>query len=84
MIVPLDHAICEVQVVRQSLCVVFVDGRQVCAPLEWFPLLSVARPAQRDEFVIAADGMFVEWPALGEKVSAEFLLARRNTAVKER
>lgn len=80
MIVPLDPAICEVTIARSALCVEFVDGRTVCAPLEWFPLLSVAKPAQRDEFRIAKDGMSVSWPALGETISVEFLLARRQSS----
>lgn len=78
MIVPLDHSICEVTIERRGLCVEFSDGRTLCAPLDWFPLLSAARPAQREGVVIAADGLSIEWPHLGEKVSAEFLLARRN------
>jgi hypothetical protein len=82
MIVPLDHSICEVTIARQSLCVEFVDGRQVCAPLEWFPLLSAAAPADRDGFRIADDGLSVSWPRLGETVSAEFLLARRQSVAR--
>lgn len=82
MIVPLDHTICEVTIARQSLCVEFVDGRQVCAPLEWFPLLHAAHIPDRDEWVIAEDGLSVLWPALGEKVSADFLLARRQSVAK--
>lgn len=78
MIVPLDHTICEVILERSNLCVEFSDGRKLCAPLEWFPLLYAAKPTQRDGFEIADDGLSVEWPALGEKVSADFLLARRS------
>lgn len=80
MIVPLDHAICEVMFARQALCVEFADGRQLCAPLDWFPALAGAKPGERDEFVIAEDGMSVAWPALGEKVTADFLLALRYGA----
>ena len=79
MIVPLDHTICDVTIARQSLCVSFVDGRQVCAPLEWFPLLTAALIPDRDEWEIAEDGMSVAWPTIGEKVSADFLLARRQS-----
>ncbi|MFK4794647.1 DUF2442 domain-containing protein [Sphingobium sp. ZW T5_29] len=77
MIVPLDHTICEVRFERRSLCVEFGDGRSLCAPLEWFPILHAARGAQLDDFVIADDGMSVAWPALGEVVSSDFLLGRR-------
>ena len=82
MIVPLDHTICEVTIARQSLCVEFADGRQVCAPLEWFPLLSAACIPDRDEWEIAEDGLSVSWPALGERVSSDFLLARRQSVAK--
>lgn len=78
MIVPLDHTICEVSFTKHWLCVELVDGRTVTAPLEWFPLLHAAKPDQRTLFVIADSGLSVEWPVLGEKISADFLLARRN------
>lgn len=77
MIVPLDHSICEVTVQKRALCVELADGRTLCAPLEWFPILSAARPDRLGEFTIADDGMSISWPYLGETVSADFLLARR-------
>ena len=77
MIVPLDHTICDVRFERRALCVEFGDGRSLCAPLEWFPILNAARGSQLDDFVIAEDGMSVAWPDLGEVVSSEFLLGRR-------
>ena len=82
MIVPLDHTICSVMFARQSLCVEFADGRQLCAPLEWFPLLHAATIDKRDEFKIAEDGMSILWPELGERISADFLLARRQSVAK--
>lgn len=82
MIVPLDHTICAVAIARQSLCVELADGRTICAPLEWFPLLHAALIPDRDEWEIADDGMSVAWPALGEKVSADFLLARRQSVAR--
>jgi hypothetical protein len=82
MIVPIDHTIHDVTITRHSMCVELADGRQLCAPLEWFPLLSAAKPAQREEFVIAEDGLSVAWPTLGETVSADYLLARRQSVAK--
>lgn len=79
MIVPLDHTICEVTIGRKALCVEFADGRTLCAPLEWFPMLSAARTAMLEHFEIAPDGLSISWPNLGETVSADFLLARRST-----
>lgn len=80
MIVPLDHTICEVTIRKRALCVEFSDGRTLCAPLEWFPLLSAAKPAMLEEHEIADDGLSIAWPVLGETVSSEFLLARRSVA----
>lgn len=77
MIVPLDHTICDVRFERRSLCVELGDGRKLCAPLEWFPMLSAAKVDQLDGYRIADDGLSISWPELGETVSADFLLARR-------
>lgn len=82
MIVPLDHTICEVTITKRALCFELVDGRQVCAPIEWFPLLSVANIPDRDDWEIADDGLSVSWPGIGEKVSADFLLARRQSVAR--
>lgn len=80
MIVPLDHTICEVTVQKRALCVELCDGRTLCAPLDWFPLLDMARPVMLAKFEIAEDGLSIIWPDLGEVVSSEFLLARRSVA----
>lgn len=83
MIVPLDHTICEVTVQKRALCVEFSDGRTLCAPLEWFPLLSVAKPAMLELYEITDDALSIVWPDLGETVSSEFLLARRSVAPEQ-
>lgn len=80
MLVPLDHTIVSVMFARRSLCVEYADGRSVCAPLEWFPILQAATPAARDVWVIEVGGGAVAWPNLGERVSAEFFLAKRLPA----
>lgn len=80
MIVPLDHSICEVTLQRRALCVEFADGRTLCAPLEWFPMLSSAKSDRLEGFEIAEDGMSISWPDLGETISADFLLARRSNS----
>lgn len=78
MIVPLDHTIYDASVTRSKLCVELADGRSLCAPLEWFPLLNAAKPDCRENFEITDDGLFVHWPHLGERISVEFLMARRS------
>lgn len=77
MLATLDHSIAEVRIQRRTLCVELADGREVRAPIDWFPLLSVALPDEVNEHEIAEDLLSVSWPLLGERISAEFLLARR-------
>lgn len=78
MLVPLDHRVDTVIFARQSLHVRLMDGREVAAPLEWFPLLAAAPAPARDLFTVDGDGCTIIWPQLGERVSTNFLLARRG------
>ncbi len=78
MLVPLDPTIVDVMFARQSLCVDFADGRSICCPIEWFPILAAAPPSARDVYVIEVGGGAVAWPNLGERVTAEFFLAKRS------
>ncbi|AIT81615.1 hypothetical protein JI59_18520 [Novosphingobium pentaromativorans US6-1] len=73
---------CDVRFERRSLCVELGDGRLLCAPLEWFPILNAAKAGQLDGFEIAGDGLSISWPDLGETVSSDFLLARRTGSEK--
>jgi len=84
MIVPLDHTICEVTLQRHALCVELNDGRTLCAPLDWFPILEAVRRERLAGFVVADDGLSIAWPDLGETVSVEMLLARRSVAPSAR
>ena len=75
MMVPIDHRAVEVTFTRKSLSVELSDGRQIVAPLEWFPALHLATASRREHWQIASDGNIVEWPYLGERVSVQFLLS---------
>ena len=50
------------------------DGRSVGAPLSWFPRLQEGTQDQRKNWRVARDRMLVEWPDLGERLSAADLL----------
>ena len=45
--ISLDPVAVDVTVTGEALRVVLADGREVSAPLEWFPRLRDAAPAQR-------------------------------------
>jgi hypothetical protein len=50
------------------------DGREISAPLEWFPRLRDASPADRDTWRLIADGRGIHWLALDEDISERVLL----------
>ena len=63
-----------VEFVGDSICVVLADGREISAPLEWFPRLRDASEAQRLNWRLIGHGEGVHWPDLDEDVSVNALL----------
>jgi len=61
---------CDVAVLRVTLA----DGREISAPLEWFPRLRDATPAQRARWRLIGRGEGVHWEDLDEDVSVNALL----------
>ncbi len=60
-----------------SLRVVLADGREIVAPLEWFPRLRDATPAHRSNWRPIGGGVGIHWPDLDEDISVAGLLATR-------
>lgn len=52
-----------------------VDGREISAPLEWFPLLREATKVQRDNWRLIGNGVGIHWEDLDEDLSIVGLLA---------
>ncbi len=50
------------------------DGREVGAPLEWFPRLRDANPEQRANWRLIGRGIGVHWEDVDEDISVESLL----------
>jgi hypothetical protein len=61
---------------RTMLYVQLADGREVGAPLEWFPRLRQATAAQRGRWRLIGRGIGVHWEDLDEDLSVEGLLVR--------
>ena len=59
---------------NDALVVDIDDGRTVSAPLEWFPSLRAATPAQRANFRLIGGGIGIHWPDLDEDLSVKGLL----------
>jgi hypothetical protein len=55
--------------------VVFTDGRILCVPLIWFPVLKSASPEQRSRCEIGGGGIGLHWPDLDEDLSVAGLMA---------
>ena len=64
-----------VSVSPTSLEVTLLDGRQVSAPLGWFPRLLAATPAQRNNHRLIGAGIGIHWPDPDEGLSFQFLLS---------
>jgi Protein of unknown function (DUF2442) len=64
----------EVLFVQESLLVRLSDGREVSAPLEWFPRLRDATPAQRNTWRLIGRGVGVHWEDVDEDISVAGLL----------
>ena len=55
--------------------VAFTDGRVLCVPLAWFPILHAATPEQRARYEIGGGGVGLHWPDLDEDLSIAGLMA---------
>jgi hypothetical protein len=65
----------DVSFTDDALCVVLADGREVSAPLQWFPRLLNATVEQRSKWEFIGDGIGIHWPHVDEDIEVETLLA---------
>lgn len=72
-----DHVV-EVSFTKNSLCFVLADGREISAPLEWFPKLRDASDADRNDWRFIGNGIGVHWPKMDEDIAVSTLLGHRD------
>jgi uncharacterized protein DUF2442 len=72
--IKLDATATDVQVSDEALHVVLADGRELTAPLAWFPRLLDATPDQRRNWRLIGRGQGIHWPDIDEDVSVASLL----------
>jgi hypothetical protein len=60
-----------------TLRLILADGRELSAPLEWFPRLRDATPAQRANWRLIGGGQGIHWPEIDEDIAVETLLGVR-------
>ncbi len=66
--------ILRVHIDSTAVCLILADGRELAAPLEWFPRLRDGSPEQRANWRLIGRGEGVHWPDLDEDIAAATLL----------
>jgi len=72
--VEFDATAVDVRVSEERLVVVLADGRELGAPLAWFPRLQKASEAQRRNWRLIGRGQGIHWPDVDEDISVISLL----------
>lgn len=68
-----DHAV-DVCFTRTSVHLILADGREISAPLEWFPRLRDATDAERQDWRFIGNGIGVHWSKVDEDISVKALM----------
>lgn len=72
--VKFDATAVEVSMSGDRLVVILADGRELSAPLAWFPRLLDATDEQRRNWRLIGKGHGIHWPDVDEDISVESLL----------
>jgi hypothetical protein len=72
--VTLDPDAVDVDVTDTALRLTLADGRELSAPVEWFPRLRDATPDQRRDWRLIGGGEGVHWPQIDEDIAVSTLL----------
>ena len=59
---------------QDSLHFALADGREISAPLEWFPKLRDASKTDRNNWRLIGQGMGVHWPNIDEDIAVSSLM----------
>ena len=72
--IKVDATAVDVTVTDERLTVILADGRELSAPLAWFPRLLEAADTQRQKWRFIGRGRGIHWPEIDEDVSIASLL----------
>jgi hypothetical protein len=59
---------------KSDLHVLLADGREIAAPLAWFPKLETANEEERKNWRLIGDGIGIHWEMLDEDIAVKTLL----------
>jgi hypothetical protein len=69
-----DATAIDAKVMDDRLIVILADGRELAAPLAWFPRLLDASDEQRRSWRLIGGGQGIHWPDVDEDISVVSLL----------
>jgi hypothetical protein len=72
--VKFDYHVIDVSFTQTSLHFILADGREISAPLEWFPRLRDASEADRNNWRFIGNGIGVHWPNVDEDIAVSTLM----------
>jgi len=72
--IKVDATAVDETVTDERLTVILADGRELSAPLAWFPRLLEAADTQRQKWRFIGRGRGIHWPEIDEDVSIASLL----------
>ena len=75
--VELDPDVIDVLVDNDLLRLTLADGRELAAPLAWFPRLLAANASARADWRLIGGGQGVHWPQVDEDIAVSTLLRAR-------
>lgn len=69
-----DDRATDVSFTPTSLHFVLADGREISAPLEWFPKLRDASVKERNNWQLIGNGIGVHWSSIDEDIAVKTLM----------
>ena len=69
-----DEHVCDVIFTKAALHFILADGREISAPLEWFPRLRDANDIERHNWRLIGNGIGVHWSKIDEDISVKTLM----------
>ncbi|TAN59255.1 MAG: DUF2442 domain-containing protein [Rhodospirillales bacterium] len=72
--IKLDPHALSVSIDESAVRFILADGREISAPLEWFPRLRDASPDQRRNWRLIGRGVGAHWPDLDEDIAVTTLM----------
>lgn len=69
-----DSRAVNVTFTNNALHFVLADGREISAPLKWFPRLQGATTLQRSYWRLIGNGVGVHWPDVDEDIAVKSLI----------